>query len=88
MHMGLSQMEIRILGVKLYQKLTSIISLSLNKGTWRQRKNYFNINTVTLRKGALKKKNFKSVIQEVINSVNKLSYLPKQEDKECSLCLK
>ena len=32
--------------------------------------------------------NLKSAIQEVINSVNKLSCLPKQEDKECSLCVK
>ena len=31
---------------------------------------------------------FKSAIQEVINSGNKLFCLPKQEDKECSLCLK
>ena len=39
-------------------------------------------------KGYQRRKNLKSAIQEVINSVNKLSYLPKQEDKECSLCLK
>ena len=32
MHMGLSQMEARILRVKLRQKLTLIISLALNKG--------------------------------------------------------
>ena len=33
-------------------------------------------------------KHLKSAIQDVINPVNKLSYLPKQEDKECSLRLK
>ena len=32
MHMGLSQMEARTVGVKLHQKLTSIISIALNKG--------------------------------------------------------
>ena len=32
MYMGLSQMETRILRVKLHQKLTSIISVALNKG--------------------------------------------------------
>ena len=84
---GLSQMEARILRVKLHQKLTSIISVALNKGSWRQRKDYFNINSVILRKGA-SKKNLKSAIQEVINSVNKLSCSPKQQDKECSLCVK
>ena len=61
MHMGLSQMEARILRVKLHQKLTSIISVALNKGAWRQRKDYFNIDSVILRKGASKKKNLKSV---------------------------
>ena len=71
-------MEARILRVKLHQKLTSIISVALNKGAWRQRKDYFNINSVILRKGASKKKNLKLAIQEVINSVNKLSCLPKQ----------
>ena len=54
--MGLSQMEGRIFGVKLHQKLTSIISIASNKGAKRQRKNYVNINKVNLRKGASKKK--------------------------------
>ena len=31
---------------KLHQTLTSIISVSLNKGVWRQRKDYFIINSV------------------------------------------
>ena len=56
MHMGLSQMEARILGVKLHQKLTSIISVALEKEAWRQWKDYFNINSVILRKGASNKK--------------------------------
>ena len=37
MHMGLSQMEARILIVKLHQKFTSIISVALNKEALRQR---------------------------------------------------
>ena len=43
MHMGLSQMEARILRVTLHQKLTSIISVALRKEAWRQRKDYYNI---------------------------------------------
>ena len=39
-------------------------------------------------KGPHWRKSLKSAIQDIINSVNKLSCLPKQEDKECSLCLK
>ena len=79
MHIGLPQIEARILRVKLHQKLTSIISVALKKEAWRQRKDYFNINSVILR-GPQRRKNLKSAIQEVINSVNKLSCLPKQED--------
>ena len=75
-------MEAEVLRVKLHQKLTLIISVALSKGPWRQRKDYFNINSVILRKGASKKK---KLFQEVINSVDKLSCLPKQDDKECSL---
>ena len=86
MCMGFLQMEARILRVKLHQTLILIISVALNKGAWRQRKDYFNINSVILR--PQRRKNLKSAIQEVINSVNKLSCLPKQEDKECFLCLK
>ena len=56
MHMGLSQMEARIVRVKLHQKLTSIISIALDKGAKRQRKDYFNINSVILREGASKEK--------------------------------
>ena len=59
MHMGLSQMEAGILRVKLHQKLTSIISVALQKEAWRQIKYSFNINSVILRKDASKKKNFK-----------------------------
>ena len=58
------------------------------QGAWRQRKDYFNINSVILRKGPQRRKNLKSAIQNVINSVNKPSCLPKQKDKEWSLCLK
>ena len=79
MHRGLSQMEAKILRVELHQKLTSIISVALNKGAWRQRKDYFKINSVVLRKGASKKKQPQI---SVINSVNKLSFLPKQEHKD------
>ena len=46
----------RILMVKLHQKVTLIISVALNKRAWRQRKDYFNINSVMLGKGASKKK--------------------------------
>ena len=88
MHMGLSRMEARILRVKLHQKLTSNISVALNEGAWRQRKDYFIIDSVIWEKEPQRRKNLKSAIQEVINSVNKLSCLPKQEDKEGSLCLK
>ena len=88
MHMGLSQMEARILRLKRHQKLTSIISVALNKGAWRQRKDYIIINSVIWEKGPQRRKNLKSAIQEVINSVNKLSCLPKQENKKCYLCLK
>ena len=56
MHMGLSQIEARILRVKLHQKLTSIISVALNKGVCRQKKDYFNINSVILRKISSKEK--------------------------------
>ena len=49
-------MEAGILRVKLHQKLTSIISVALEKEAWRQIKYYFNINSVILRKGASKKK--------------------------------
>ena len=52
MHIRLSQMEAKILRVKLHQKLTSIINVALEKEAWRQRKDYFNINSVILRKGA------------------------------------
>ena len=87
MHMGLSQMEARILRVKLHQMLTSIISVVLNKGAWRQRK-ITSLLTVLFEKWRQRRKNLKSAIQEAINSVNKLSCLPKQENKKCSLCLK
>ena len=80
------QMEARILRVKFHQTLTSIISTALNKAVWRQRKDYFDINSAILRRQ--RRKNLKSAIQEVINSVDKLSCLPRQEDKECSLWLK
>ena len=49
-------MDARILRVKLHEKLTSIISVALNKGAWRQKKDYFNINSVVLRRKASKKK--------------------------------
>ena len=39
-------------------------------------------------KGPQRRKMLKSAIQEIINSVSKHSCSPKQEDKECSLCLK
>ena len=57
MYMGLSQMEARILTVKLHQKLTSIINIALNKGgkaKERLLKQLFSINSVILRKGASK----------------------------------
>ena len=49
-------MEAKILRVKLHQKLSSIISVALEKEAWSQRKDYFTINSVILRKGAWKKK--------------------------------
>ena len=51
MHMGLSQMEARILRVKLDLKLTSIISVAL-----RQRKDYFIINSGIRGKGPQREK--------------------------------
>ena len=54
--MGLSQIEARILRVKPHQKLTLILSVALSKVAWRQRKDYFNINSAVLRKGASEKK--------------------------------
>ena len=80
-------MEARILRVKLHQKLTQLISVALNRGAWRQRKDYFNKKCYFEKRDLNKEKSLKSVIQEVINSGKKLSCLPKQEDKKCSLCL-
>ena len=54
MHIGLSQMEARILRVKLHQKLTLIISVSLTKGPGGKGK-ITSLSTV-LRKEATKKK--------------------------------
>ena len=70
MHMGLSQMEARSLIVKLQQKFTSTIGVALNKGPQGKGKiteTAININRVTLRIGAPRKKNLKSAIQEIIN---------------------
>ena len=45
MHMGLSQMEARILRVKLHRKLTSIISVALNKGQMKDYRDGYSILT-------------------------------------------
>ena len=80
MHMGLSQMEARILRVKLHQKLTLIISVALNKGAWMQRKDYFNINSVILRKGALKK--IKALNQRFKRQLIQLTNSPAYQNKK------
>ena len=67
-------MEAKILRVELHQKLTSIISVAFSKGAWRQRKDYFKINSAILRKGASKKKKPKSAIQEVIEVCSLLGW--------------
>ena len=83
MHMGLSQMEARILGVKFHQKL-----VHWTKGPGGKGKITSILTVLLWEKGPKRRENLRSAIEEVINSVNKLSCLPKQEDKECSLCLK
>ena len=65
-------MEARILRVKLHQKLTSIISVALKKEAWRQRKDYFNINSVILRKGCLKEE----------KTLNQLTNSPAYQNKK------
>ena len=56
MHMGLSQTKARILGVKLHPKFTSIIGVVLNKGAWRQGKDYFDINSYFEKRGLKEEK--------------------------------
>ena len=62
MHIGHSQMEAKILRVKFHQKLTSIISVALEKEAWSQRKITSILTVLFWEKGPERRKSLKSAI--------------------------